>query len=97
MKMKNMMNLKRVVDMYWDIEKNYWEDTAPPHRKDKDRHIFLSINNIKNWLERNKQEGLLATGFQDELKRIMKHTGLCIIYDVREDRYVQLKTGDKDV
>ena len=85
-------DLKRVVGMYWDIEKNYWEDSGT----DDDNHVFISLNNIKNWLERNKQEGLLVTGFQDELKRIMKHTGLCIIYDVREDRYVQLKTGDKD-
>lgn len=87
-----MKDLKRVVGMYWDIEKNYWEDSGT----DDDNHVFISLNNIKNWLERNKQEGLLVTGFQDELKRIMKHTGLCIIYDVREDRYVQLKTGDKD-
>ena len=87
-----MKDLKRVVGMYWDIEKNYWEDSGT----DDDNHVFISLNNKKNWLERNKQEGLLVTGFQDELKRIMKHTGLCIIYDVREDRYVQLKTGDKD-
>ena len=87
-----MKDLKRVVGMYWDIEKNYWEDSGT----DDDNHVFISLNNIKNWLERNKQEGLLVTGFQDELKRIMKHTGLCIIYDVTEDRYVQLKTGDKD-
>ena len=87
-----MKDLKRVVGMYWDIEKNYWEDSGT----DDDNHVFISLNNIKNWLERNKQEGLLVTGFQDELKRIMKHTGLCIIYDVREDSYVQLKKGDKD-
>ena len=87
-----MKDLKRVVGMYWDIEKNYWEDSGT----DDDNHVFISLNNIKNWLVRYKQEWLLVTGFQDELKRIMKHTGLCIIYDVREDRYVQLKTGDKD-
>ena len=47
-------SLQKLVDMYWDVERRDWEEKENP-----EDHIFLSINNIKNWLEgqRRKQNG----------------------------------------
>ena len=49
-KPKNLVSiekdLKRVVNMFWDIEKRHWEETP-----DNDNHVLHSLNNIKNWLE----------------------------------------------
>ena len=46
-KMKELeKSLQKIVDMFWDIERRDWEEKENP-----ENHIFLSINNIKNWLE----------------------------------------------
>ena len=55
MKLSIEKDLQRVVDMYWNAEKKDWEYKGA----DNDRHIFLSLNNIKNWLigyRKNKGE-----------------------------------------
>ena len=38
-------DLDYIVDMYWQIEKTNWEELNNP-----DDHIFLKINNVKNYL-----------------------------------------------
>ena len=39
-------DLQKVVDMWWEIEHTNWEELDTP-----EDHIFVNINNIKNWLE----------------------------------------------
>ena len=41
------LDLNRLVDMYWQIEKDHWEEAGNP----KD-HIFNAINNLKNYLSK---------------------------------------------
>ena len=44
--MKNLnKDLKRIVMMYWQEEKDHWESLDTPSD-----HIFLSLNNVKNYL-----------------------------------------------
>ena len=47
-------DLQRVVDMWWEIEHTNWEELDTP-----ENHIFVNINNIRNWLEgqRRKENG----------------------------------------
>mgnify|MGYP003662166522 CR=1 FL=1 len=41
--MKNLnKDLKRIVMMYWQEEKNHWESL--------ENHVFLSLNRVKNYL-----------------------------------------------
>ena len=40
-------DFQRITDMFWQIEKNHWEETGT----DDDNHIFINLNNVKNWLE----------------------------------------------
>ena len=37
--------LEEIIRMYWQEEKDHWEELECP-----DKHIFLSVNAIKNWL-----------------------------------------------
>ena len=48
MKLNNQIrqDLKKLVDMYWRIEYNHWEEDGNP-----EDHIFHAFNNIKNYLE----------------------------------------------
>ena len=43
---------QRITDMFWQIEKNHWEETGT----DNDNHIFINLNNIKNWLEGQRRD-----------------------------------------
>ena len=44
--MKNLnKDLKRIVMMYWQEEKNHWESLENPSD-----HVFLSLNRVKNYL-----------------------------------------------
>ena len=45
-------DLQRITDMFWQIEKNHWEETGT----DNDNHIFINLNNIKNWLEGQRRD-----------------------------------------
>ena len=45
-------DLQRIVNMFWDIEKNHWEEGGT----NDDNHIFLNLNNVKNWLERQRRD-----------------------------------------
>jgi len=53
-------DIQKIVDMWWDIEKDNWEEAGTPNN-----HIFLSLNNLKNYLysERIKEE---------KMKKLMK-------------------------
>ena len=44
-------DLQRIVDMFWDIEFNDWEEKANP-----EDHIFHAFNNIKNWLKGQRRD-----------------------------------------
>ena len=52
MKLSIEKDLKRIVDVFWDIEKRYWEEAGT----DDEHHIFLSLNRVKNWLEANREK-----------------------------------------
>ena len=50
-KMNEIKNdLQKIIDMWWSIEFNDWEEKANP-----EDHIFHAYNNIKNWLEGQKR------------------------------------------
>lgn len=38
-------DLDKLVDMYWQQEKDHWEEANNP-----DDHIFHAFNNVKNYL-----------------------------------------------
>lgn len=40
-------SLNQLVDMYWQMEKNHWEETDKP-----EDHIFHQIDNIKKYLSK---------------------------------------------
>lgn len=40
-------SLNQLVDMYWQMEKNHWEETSKP-----EDHIFHQLNNIKKYLSK---------------------------------------------
>jgi len=42
-------HLKKVIDMWYDLEKKNWENSGMD-----DKHIFISLHNIKEFLERDK-------------------------------------------
>ena len=52
MKLSIEKDLKRIVDMFWNIEKRHWEEAGT----DDAHHIFLSLNRVKNWLEANREK-----------------------------------------
>ena len=39
------IDLEKLITMYWQIEKDHWEENDNP-----EDHIFHSFNNIKNYL-----------------------------------------------
>ena len=42
-------HLKRVIDMWYDLEKKNWESSGMD-----DNHIFISLHRIKEFLENDK-------------------------------------------
>ena len=44
-------DLQYIVDMYWHTERIHWEELDNP-----DDHIFLKINNVKNYLIGRKDD-----------------------------------------
>jgi hypothetical protein len=45
LKRLNRLDIDKLVEMYWQIEKNHWEEDGNP-----EDHIFHAINNLKNYL-----------------------------------------------
>ena len=52
MKIKITKDLHRIVNMYWDIEKRHWEEEG----SNNDNHIFISLNNVRNYILSLKKE-----------------------------------------
>ena len=44
-------DLKRVIDVWYDLEKKNWENSGMDNK-----HIFISLHNIKEFLERDKDD-----------------------------------------
>ena len=38
-------DINRLVEMYWQMEKDHWEEDGNP-----ENHIFHALNNLKNYL-----------------------------------------------
>ena len=47
---KFKQSLQRIIDMYWSVEKDHWEELGTP-----DDHIFIDFNNTKNYLNKFKR------------------------------------------
>ena len=45
-------HLKKVIDMWYDLEKKNWESSGMDNK-----HIFISLHNIKEFLERDRNGG----------------------------------------
>ena len=52
--------MQKIVDEYWRIEYEDWEDKDNP-----EKHIFLAINSLKNHLEGEKHK-------EKKMKKLMK-------------------------
>ena len=52
--------MQKIVDKYWRIEYEDWEDKNNP-----EKHIFLAINSLKNHLEGEKHK-------EKKMKKLMK-------------------------
>ena len=50
---RDLKRLNRLVEMYWQIEKDHWEEDGNP-----EDHIFHAINNLKNYLVGKSNEKL---------------------------------------
>lgn len=88
----------------WDNVGERFKDNIVRALPEKDRKLFKILLDTGKFPKKDEGKDDLydlkeakAEWINDELKRIMKHTGLCIIYDVREDRYIQLKKGGTNV
>ncbi len=44
-------DLEYIIDMYWQVEKNHWEELNTPSE-----HIFNNLNNVKNFLIGRKND-----------------------------------------
>jgi len=45
-------DLKRVIDVWYDLEKRNWKNSNMD-----DKHIFISLHRIKEFLERDRNGG----------------------------------------